>query len=320
MAKRKNGASSAVAIAARDVPAAQPRVVTADRRPLHSEDKGFTMKRFLERQQAVKPSTAASPETDPESPPAREPTLPEVLANAETAPTPDKGKPRAGETPSKPRTLKALAELAKLEVSDLYELEIPLEAANGDKVGKTVTLGQLKDAQAKQADLETRTVAFEEAKTKTENELLRARQQLQEIVAQLPKGAVKPELIAKMNAETEAYRAAETERLAEAIPEWDDNGKRAADRAVILEHLGEYGYGPQAFDGLIDHRMVKYVRDSALRWRRMNEALAKVKEVKPKPPASASKPAVNGANRSRESVKASNLSPSQLRGVFNISQ
>lgn len=281
----------------------------------------MTMKDFLGRQAAVV-AKKANPEPDPTEKPEtvpREPTLPEALA--ETAPKPDKGKNGAGETPSKPRTLKALAELAKLEVSDLYELEIPLEAVNGEKVGKTLTLGQLKDSQAKQSDLETRSAVFEEAKAKAENELLRARQQLQEIVAQLPKGAIKPELIARMNAETEAYRRAESERLAEAIPDWDDGGKREADRAVILEHMGEYGYGPQAFDGIIDHRMVKYVRDNALRWRRMNEALAKVTEVKPKPPASASKPAATKPKgEARKPASGLNLSPAQLRGRFNIQQ
>lgn len=320
MAKRKSAASRSAAIAASDRTPPKVAPVEAVRAPLQDRGDSLTMKQFLARQaelteaKPAKGNGAAEPESEPA------PNLAEALANAETAPKPDEGT-EAGETPSKPRTLKALAELAKLEVSDLYELEIPLEAANGESEGKTVTLGQLKDSMAKQGDLETETAAFEERRTKSENELLRARQQLQEIVASLPQGSIKPEVIARMNAETEQYRKAETERLAEAIPEWDDDARRESDRAMILEHMGEYGYSAPAFDGIIDHRMVKYVRDNALRWKRMNEALKKVEERKPKPPASASKPATSTKPKpGARPASGQNLSPAQLRSRFGLNE
>jgi hypothetical protein len=241
---------------------------------------------FLAKVKAAGAKQATTPESDPGDP-ANSPTLADVLASqtAETAET------KAGETPSTPKTLKELAERSGIELKDLYSLEIALEAANGEAKGKTLTLGQLKDQAAKAGDLETRTALFEETRVKSENELLRARAQIQEIVAGLPQGAVKPAVLEKIRTETERYRKVEAARLAEAIPEWDDEATHASDRDGILEHMAEYGYGPANFDGLLDHRMVKYVRDNWKRWKLMTEAMAKVTEVKPKPAAPSSKPA-----------------------------
>lgn len=221
---------------------------------------------------------------------------------------------RQAETAVPPKTLKDFAEQAGLEAKDLYSLEITLEAANGEAKGKTLTLGQLKDLAAKAGDFETRKAAFEETRIEQENELLRARHELQQIVAGLPRNAVKPELLEKIRQETERQREVESERALEVIPQWKDDTVRLKDRDGILKHMAEYGYGPGDFDGIMDHRMLKYVRDNWTRWELVKQAMGNVKAKKPDT-IPASRPSA-GKGRSSVQYSAPAQTAAQLRDRF----
>lgn len=175
---------------------------------------------------------------------------------------------------AKPTTLKAAAERLGLSVEEMYELKIPID--DGGKA-ETLTLGALKDARSQVSDLETRTLAFEEEKTRQENELIRAKQELAELMRALPVGSIKKETLDGIRKRAKEHRDAEAERLLEAVPEWDDDEKKATDRAGMVEHLGEYGLPATALDANADHRWVKYMRDN---WRRKVAVDAAMKKVR----------------------------------------
>lgn len=230
-----------------------------------------------------KPETAR-----PEVKPAAEPkalSTDEVLRNELTPP--EKAPTAEGESPqqSAPKTLEALAEKLGVKVEDLYAITFPA-AGNGE----SHSLGELKDMLAEQSDFSARSLEFEEKRVQSENELLRAKQDLQAIVGLLPKDAIKPALLERVRAEHERYREVEGKRTLEAIPSWADEEARAKDRAGMAKHLSAYGYAEQHLDALVDHRMLKYVRDNWQREERVNAALGKVKQVKPAQPARTSTP------------------------------
>lgn len=232
-----------------------------------------------EKPETAKPAQAAPESTEAETP---DKVLKASLLAPETAP-----KPAEGESPQKsaPETLNDLAEKLGVKVEDLYGIKF---SAAGN--GESHTLGELKDMLAAQSDFQTRTLEFEERRVQSENELLRAKQDLQAIVGLLPKDAIKPALLERVRAEHERYREVEGQRTLAAIPSWKDEQARTTDRAGMVKHLSAYGYGEQHLDAIVDHRMLKYIRDNWQREDRVNAALARSKEVKPSQPAKTSVP------------------------------
>lgn len=211
--------------------------------------------------------------------------LADALAEPETEATP------AGETQRKPaiKTVAELLETAGLTAEDFWKLEF---RDGKEGVGETHALGRLKDMLTQESDLETRSFKFEENRVRQENELVRARTDLQAIVASLPRDAIKPEILERVRSERARYEQAEAERTLEAIPEWADEARRDQDRAGMAAHLAEYGYGEHHLDAIVDHRMLKYVRDNWDRKVRVDRAMGKLIEKKPSRDA---KPSTRGA-------------------------
>jgi hypothetical protein len=172
-----------------------------------------------------------------------------------------------------------------MELDDLYKLEIA-QAEDGTPV----TIENLKDYHAKQADVSMREIEFEERKTQQESELLQAQNELRELMAALPEQAVKPEVLAKVRAKHDAQMLLEQQRTLEVIPEWNDDKTRTAEIAGISEHLQQYGFPVDHLERVADHRQIKYIRDNWQREQRIRKALAAVKVGKPNP-TSKSKPA-----------------------------
>jgi len=106
-----------------------------------------------------------------------------------------------------PRTLKTVAETLGISVEDAYAIELSIDVDG--KGAETRTIGELKDSLTAAANLDTRTLEFEETREREQNEMLRARQELQEIFAALPRGAVPPELLEKARERSKAHREAE---------------------------------------------------------------------------------------------------------------
>jgi hypothetical protein len=184
---------------------------------------------------------------------------------------------------TKPRALKDLAERLSMKDADLYSIEVPMSN------GKSMTLGQLKDAAAKQDDVTLRELSFEEDRSRKEGELLRAQNELRELMATLPKTAIKPEVLEAIRQKHEGTMKRERERTLEVIPEWRNEAKRTEEIEGIVEHLKEYGFPANYLQTVVDHRTLRYIRESYMREQRLRRALDMVKQA-PSAPATKSKP------------------------------
>lgn len=185
------------------------------------------------------------------------------------------GEPAETQTKGKPKGLKDAAERLGLKPEDLYAIEVPMSD------GKVKTLGQLKDAAAKEGDLSVRELAFEESRTKRESDLIRAQSELRELVSALPASAVKPEVLEAVRQKHEAIMKRERAKTLEAIPEWQDEAKRNEEIEGIMSHLEGYGFPKNYLQTIYDHRALRYIRENFLRETRIRKALEQVQQVRP---------------------------------------
>jgi len=192
----------------------------------------------------------------------------------------DKAKPE-GESlrkrTGKPKALKDLAERLELAPEDLYGLEIPMAQ------GEPLTLGKLKDIAAAQGDFTVRELKSEEERTRKESDLIRAQEELRELVDLLPEAARKPELLEKIRQRHAAKLSVERARTLDAIPAWNDEATREAELTGMVEHLQSYGFPANYLASVLDHRLLKFMRESYLREKRIRAALARVTDEKPAP-------------------------------------
>lgn len=188
----------------------------------------------------------------------------------------NEGESSGSDEKTTPTKFNDLAGAADIDLDALYKLEVTLEG-----VDEPVTIEQLKDHYKGAHDFDLQVLEFEEQRTESINELVRAKAELTEILQALPANAVKPEVLEKIR--TKAAETAETERAAtlDVIPDWKDENARAADIALMSEHLQGYGFPVNQLELLIDHRWQRYIRDNMLRERRIKAALAKVRPGKP---------------------------------------
>jgi len=198
----------------------------------------------------------------------------------ETADTDDQPSAKPGESPerkkAKPKTLKELAETLQLDVKDLYDLEIP-----ASKPGEKFTLGQLKDHLAERENFTVSQLKLDEDRARMESDFTRAQQELQTLLAALPKEAIKPETLELIRTRHETTLKNERTRTMELIPEWRDEERRTQDLTGMAEHLKDYGFSASYLKSVYDSRTMKYLRDNYLRKQRLDKALALVTEKKP---------------------------------------
>jgi hypothetical protein len=210
----------------------------------------------------------------------------------------------------KPKTLSDAAERLGLEVKDLYDLEIPSDKLEG------LTLGKLKDHMAEREDFTVRSLQFEENKRRREAEFIRAEQELQQLLAALPKDAIKPEVLNAARQKQAVYMQTERKRTLGVIPEWKDEKVREAELAEIAEHLSSYGFAKDHLASIYDHRTLKVLRDFTKQSLQLRRALELVSERKPNglgksKPAGSPRPAQPKA-RSRDEQKIA-----RMLGAFN---
>lgn len=154
----------------------------------------------------------------------------------------------------------SLAEKLGIKPSELFDtLKIPVDG------GDALTLSEFKDAgkelrtvRQAQHELAEKQVAFE-------NGVMLQRQQLQAAIGKIPPDLLTPEMIADVQSEHQT--AVDTERAAlfKVRPELSDPGKWSTMRGLLVEHLKPYGFHAIEVDGIIDHRLAKYVIDNAER-------------------------------------------------------
>jgi hypothetical protein len=175
--------------------------------------------------------------------------------------------------PSKPvDSVDGLSKRLKMKPEEVYKIKVPLP--NGLE---PMTLGELKDRVGELADLDARELEFNTRRVRGEGELLRAQNELRSLMALIPKDKLTPELINKVRANHEATQARERQLTLEHIPSWNDDQSRTTDMQHMIEMLSDYGFDEGFISTVVDHRALKFIRDTMLMRRRIQKALAEVK-------------------------------------------
>lgn len=120
--------------------------------------------------------------------------------------------------------------------------------------------------------------------------------QMQELAKQIE--AERQASQAERNAQAKAWAEEQRALLKAKAPEWNDDTRRAQDRASMLEYLKGYGVTAEEFDQVEDHRYQLIVRD-AMKWAELQKQKpATLKKVKAAP--KLLKPGTKQSRESRE--------------------
>lgn len=170
------------------------------------------------------------------------------------------------------KTLTDLAKALKVDQAKLYDIKVTLKDRETN-----VSLGELKDAFQESQDIDFERIEWGETKAKEEQNLARARKELETLVSLIPKDSLKKEQVEAaqniVKGQLERARADVLKR----IPEWDDLETRKEDiKNIDKDHLAKYGIKVAE---LTDPRLVHYIRNNWLREQRIEQALAKIRKV-----------------------------------------
>jgi hypothetical protein len=177
------------------------------------------------------------------------------------------------------REFKSLDEVAKalqVDVSALYDLEVPLRTDQKERK----KLGELKDYFAGQDQHSVDRLAWEEQRATQQAELNRSRMELAELLRAVPQDKLNAEVIDAVRKKQDAVVKEERRKTLDKIPEWRDDDTRARELSGMVEHLADYGLPAETLQGIVDHRMLAYVRDNWLRTERLRDALQRVQPVR----------------------------------------
>lgn len=219
---------------------------------------------------------------------------------------------------AKARQVKSLVDVSKalgIPVEELYNLEVPLRVASGDR--KTIKLSELKDYRDAEDDHKLDRIAWSEEREREHADIARSRAEIADLLAMVPEDKLKPEVMAKIRQRHEGLITLERQKTLRRIPEWHDEDARRSDLEGIAEHLADYGFSANALQGIHDHRMLAYMRDNWLRKQRLSKALEKVKSVRTDTPAR-SRPA--SRSQQSQSVRPSTGPRTVERQVAQVSQ
>lgn len=165
-----------------------------------------------------------------------------------------------------------LAEKAGVSVEDLYATEVPLTGDAG-----VTTLGALKDSVQNFTQLDEKKTAFEEHRSSFENEMIRSRAELQEVIKLLPE--IPAELVQHAQAQFSDNLAKERQSLYAIRPDWRDPAAFAHAQDEIFETVKAYGFTKNDMDSVIDHRLIKLLWDFQTMSKRIKGANASAKRV-----------------------------------------
>ena len=170
-------------------------------------------------------------------------------------------------------SIQELAERAGISVEELYKLNVPLADGRG-----VMPLGALKDNVIEGQRVEQMRETFDSQRTEFENEMIRARQELNEIVNLLPE--LPPGLIAQAKQKHIAQQDKERAALLEVKPDWADPATFQRAQDDIFEVVSEYGYSRADMNLVLDHRLTKMIHDFSVLKKRVAKANARMKEVR----------------------------------------
>jgi len=189
--------------------------------------------------------------------------------SGDASPNADPGAPdtQSGDQPgTDDLTPTSLAERLGMTPKALFkDLKIPVDGGEPLSLEEFKSAGkQLRDVRDAQADLAEKRVAFE-------NETMTQRQTLQGMLAKIPSDLLTDDLVAGVQVEHQQYVEGERKALFGIRPDLQEAAKWSSVRSMIIEHLAPYGFRDVEVDGIIDHRLAKYVIDNAERQIRVVE-------------------------------------------------
>lgn len=180
-----------------------------------------------------------------------EETIPESLEEGSNgAGEPESPEAEETETAEVPQTL-SVKELAQLLERDPAELYKTLQLDIG---GDTISLGELKDRGKELASVDVLKAQATELQQETERKTLEGNRALK-YAAQEMGVTITPELQEKVQAEFEAYAAAEGQKLLEAKPGWADTDKQRIGLDRIERTMKDFGFSDVEIQNSVDHRM-----------------------------------------------------------------
>ena len=171
--------------------------------------------------------------------------------------------------------MQSLAEKAGLTLDELFDTEVPLGGGL-----EATTLGKLKDQYQDYSQLTETKTAFEDQRTEFENDMIRSRAELQEIISILTaQGSIPQEMVVQAQNQLQDTRDRERAALLTIKPEWKDPAVFAVAQDQILETVSEYGFGRADLDSVLDHRLTKLLHDFHIMRERFKGANAQRKRV-----------------------------------------
>ena len=202
--------------------------------------------------------------------------LAELLSQDDQSVGADKAESGGNREKTKPQQFNDLAEQLGMDLDDLYKLQV-----KSSEDGEPVTIEQLKDLHKERSDFQLNQIEWEENRTAAEQQLMREKAELQEILQALPQKAIKPEVLERLRNRSEQTVKVERQKTLEVIPDWKDAKVREADIAGMTEHLQQYGFPVNYLEQIVSHQQLKYIRDNWKREVRVRKALEAVKSGKP---------------------------------------
>jgi len=167
-----------------------------------------------------------------------------------------------------------LAKHLGLKPDDLFkQFRIPIDG------GDPLTLEEFKELGKELRGVRTAQSELAEAKVAHENGVMLQRQTMQRALAKIPEGSLTQEMVEEIQREHSAHVQTERHTLLQIRPDLQSPQKWDTTRLLLVEHLKPYGFKPIEVDGIIDHRMAKYVIDNAEREKRMRDFDANSKET-----------------------------------------
>jgi len=168
----------------------------------------------------------------------------------------------------------ALAKKLDITVKELYSVKFKY----GDQ-GESLTLGELKDVGARAGQLDDEAEMLVDDRTRLDNDNMKSRVEIQNIVSLLPIESLTPALIQQSKEQHESLVRQERIALHETIPGWKEPSVELTDRAAMNAHLAEYGFKEVEANYMIDHRLIKFIHDMTVMRDRSKLKAAEVRKI-----------------------------------------
>jgi hypothetical protein len=203
-----------------------------------------------------------------------------------------------------------------MTAENAYKIKIPMRDGL-----EPMTLGELKDRVSEVVDLEQRELQFDQHRRDREGELLRAENEVRELMQLIPREQLKPELVERMRGQHESTMRRERTLTLQHIPEWRDDSKRLADIEGMSELAQSYGFPESFITTVVDHRALKMLRDFFRMDQRIRKALANVTVPDKKgfkPSGKNGKPPVKPNNNPNNNTRRSGAVPTQRQRLDEL--